>query len=187
MSYSENLTAILEELTYDAKFIKEKELERVSHLIQSSKRVFVAGAGRSGFAARGFANRLMHLGYTSYFVGEPTTPSIKEGDVLIIGSGSGETASLVSMARKAVEQGAKLATLTIFPNNTIGSLSTAYIKIPGVTSKVTKEEIKASSIQPKGSSFEQLSWLIYDSIIIELKKITKQTDDEMFARHANLE
>lgn len=187
MSYSENLLAIIEELTHDAKLIKDEELAKVSELIQQTNRIFVAGAGRSGFAARGFANRLMHLGYSSYFVGEPTTPSIQEGDLLIIGSGSGETASLVAMAKKAVDQKAKLATLTIFPSNTIGSLANASIKIPGVTAKVEEIGEKAASIQPKGSSFEQLSWLIYDSIIIELKNITDQTDEQMFARHANME
>ena len=49
----------------------------------------------------------MHLGYTVYFVGEPTTPSIQEGDLLILGSGSGNTASLVSNAKKAKDQGSK--------------------------------------------------------------------------------
>lgn len=182
-----NLLAILEELAEDAKLVDGGEVDAVKDLIVQAKRVFVAGAGRSGFAARGFANRLMHLGYSSYFVGEPTTPSIQRGDLLIIGSGSGETASLKAMAQKALDQGATLATLTIFPANTIGSLASACIKIPGVTSKVEKEGGKAASIQTKGSSFEQLSWLIYDSIIIDLKRETGQTDADMFARHANLE
>jgi D-arabinose 5-phosphate isomerase GutQ len=41
-----------------------------------AKRIFVAGAGRSSFAARAFSNRLMHLGFSVWFVGEPTTPSL---------------------------------------------------------------------------------------------------------------
>ena len=40
----------------------------------------------------------------------PTTPSIQAGDLLIVGSGSGNTASLVSNAKKAKDQGAKVAT-----------------------------------------------------------------------------
>jgi len=187
MNSQNNLLAILEELSSDAQHIDMLELTAVEKLIDQANRVFLAGAGRSGFVARGFSNRLMHLGYQSYFVGEPTTPSIQKGDLLIIGSGSGETDSLVSMAKKAREQGATIATLTIFPENTIGSLASAHIVIPGVTSKVVKDGIKAASIQPKGSSFEQLCWLIYDSMIIDLKKKTGQTDEDMFARHANLE
>lgn len=187
MSKCDNLIAIIDELSDDAKLVDGAQVQAVEKLIKNANRIFVAGAGRSGFAARGFANRLMHLGYISYFVGEPTTPSIQKGDLLIIGSGSGETDSLVIMAEKARKQKAELATLTIFPNNRIGSLSSAYIKIPGVTSKVEQKSDKTSSIQPKGSSFEQLSWLIYDSIIIDLKRDTNQTDEDMFGRHANLE
>ncbi|CUH95216.1 hypothetical protein P22_1286 [Propionispora sp. 2/2-37] len=182
-----NLISIINELAEDAKQVDGEAIVAVEELIKKADRIFVAGAGRSGYAARGFANRLMHLGYTSYFVGEPTTPSIQKGDILIIGSGSGETGSLVTMAEKAKKQGAVLATLTIFPNNRIGSMADACIKIPGVTSKVGEASGKAASIQPKGNSFEQLSWLIYDSMIIDLKKALGQTDDDMFSRHANLE
>lgn len=182
-----NLLAIVDELALDAKMIDGEAVEAVIKLICAAKRVFIAGAGRSGFAARAFSNRLMHLGFTVYFVGEPTTPSIQKEDLLLIGSGSGETGSLVTMAKKAAAQGARIATLTIYPTHTIGSLAEAAIEIPGVTAKCGEEAGKGASIQPLGSSFEQLSWLIYDSMIIELQKITKQSNEAMFGRHANLE
>ena len=83
------LKQILGELTRNAEQIRQEELEGFADQIQKAKRVFVAGAGRSGFVARAFSNRLMHLGLTVYFVGEPTTPSIQEGDLLVIASGSG--------------------------------------------------------------------------------------------------
>lgn len=187
MEECKNLISIIEELYEDAKKIDNTQLQNIEKFIINSKRVFIAGAGCSGFAARGFANRLMHLGYQSYFVGEATTPSIQKEDLLIFGSGYGRTDSLVAIAGKAKKQGAKIATLTIFPNNTIGALADAIIKIPGVTLKVDNESEKKASIQPKGSSFEQLSWLIYDSIIIDLKRETCQSDNDMFTRHANLE
>jgi 6-phospho-3-hexuloisomerase len=188
MTECKNLIQIIQELAENAKRIDNDQLTEAEKLIKEADRIFIAGAGRSGFAARGFANRLMHLGFKSFFVGEPTTPSIQKDDLLVIGSGSGRTESLVSMANKAKKQGAKLITLTIFPENTIGSLADVTIKIPGLTSKadnVVKEEVV--SIQPKGNSFEQLSWLIYDSIIIDLKRETGQTEEQMFSRHANLE
>ncbi len=187
MAVCQNLIAIIDELAQDARQVDGVAVEQLGDLILNSRRIFIAGAGRSGFAARAFANRLMHLGFTVYFVGEPTTPSIQRGDLLVIGSGSGETASLVTMANKAVKQGAKLATLTIFPQHTIGGLSAARIVIPGVTQKSSETSAKAASVQPSGSSFEQLSWLIYDSIIIRLKAIKQQTDEQMYYRHANLE
>lgn len=145
------------------------QLEKVEKLIMNAKRVFIIGAGRSGFAARSFSNRLMHLGFDSRFVGEPTTPSIRNGDLLIIGSGSGKTESLVTMAHKAKSEGAWIATITIHPNNTIGSIADAHIQIPGISFRQEAGE-KAPSIQPNGSSFEQLSWLVYDSMIVDLLK-----------------
>ena len=45
--------------------------------------------------------RLMHMGISSYVVGETCTPNIKEGGLLVICSGSGETKSLVNHAKKS--------------------------------------------------------------------------------------
>lgn len=188
MESCKNLASILEELSQDAKQVSQKNVEEVEELILNAKRVFVSGAGRSGFAARAFSNRLMHLGLDVHFVGEPTCPSIREGDLLIIGSGSGKTESLVTNAKKAKREGAKLATITIHLDGEIGSIADAYIQIPGISSRVSGTGVeKAPSIQPNGSSFEQLSWLIYDSMVVDLKKKLNQTQDQMNYRHANME
>lgn len=186
MKESVNLSTIIEELAQNAKKVDNSQLNAIEELIIEANRVFVVGAGRSGFAARAFANRLMHLGFNSYFVGEPTTPSIRKGDLLIIGSGSGKTESLVTMARKAKSENATIATITIHPQNDIGKLADAYICIPGISSRDKAVE-KAASIQPNGSSFEQLSWLVYDSMIVDLKNITKQDQKAIDYRHANME
>ncbi|MDD3337753.1 MAG: 6-phospho-3-hexuloisomerase [Lachnospiraceae bacterium] len=186
MAQAVYLKKILEELQDAAKYIDEVELQAFADLVLSARRVFVAGAGRSGFAARAFANRLMHLGLTVYFVGEPTTPSIQAGDLLVIGSGSGETGSLVTMAHKAKKQGAMLATITIFPQATIGSMADRVVKLPGST---PKSELKSGfvSFQPMGNSFEQLTWLVYDNLVMIMMDKLKRTPEEMFKLHANLE
>ncbi|MDD3745827.1 MAG: 6-phospho-3-hexuloisomerase [Anaerostipes sp.] len=187
MKKAVNIFAILDELRNNAEQIDNEELEAVTKLITEAKRIFVGGAGRSGFAARGFSNRLMHLGYIVYFVGEPTTPSIQAGDLLIVGSGSGNTASLVANSKKAKDQGAKVATLTMFPENTIGSMADASIKIPGVTEKCLGQEGSAGTVQASGSSFEELCWITYDAMVMDLMKITNQDDKDLFKRHANME
>ena len=106
-----NLQTIVGELSAYSRAVKEEEVQALARSCVQAKRIFVAGAGRSGFAARGFANRLMHLGLTVYFVGESATPSIGRGDLLVIGSGSGATASLVASANKARAVGASIGTL----------------------------------------------------------------------------
>lgn len=180
------LKRIIKELEQYAKLVKEAELQVFADRIVAAERIYVAGSGRSGFAARAFANRMMHLGLTMYFVGEPTTPSIQRNDLLIIGSGSGETASLVEMAKKAHVIGASIAAITIFKESTIGSLAETVVVVPGETPK-GKMSSKCNSFQPMGNLFEQLSWLVYDSVVMILMERLGQTSEEMFGRHANLE
>lgn len=180
------LKNIIQELAENGKMISQDEMEKFADAILKAKRIFVAGAGRSGFVARALANRLMHMGFTVYFVGEPTTPAIKEGDLLVIGSGSGETDSLVTMAQKAHKLGVSIITVTIHPEASIGKLCDACIKIPGATPKSELADT-AKSVQPMGNVFEQMTWLIYDAVIMMLMKKTGKTEEEMFKLHANLE
>lgn len=187
MSICKNLLDILHELTEDAKYVNEESVLAVVQDIMNANKIFVSGAGRSGFAARAFANRLLHLGFQVSFVGEPTTPPIKKGDLLILCSGSGSTASLLSNAKKAKNNEARIALLTIFPDSPIGQMSDSIIQIPGITSKTTEFNIKKTTIQPRGSSFEQLTWLVCDSMVMYLKTLTHQSNDDLYARHANME
>ncbi len=147
---AKTLQIITNELYKYGKLIKEDEVKEVVELCQKANRIFIAGAGRSGFCARGFANRMMHLGFTVYFVGETTTPSIQEGDLLIVGSGSGTTASLVSDCKKAKAQKAIIATLTICPEAPIGEMADAIITIPGATQKNAEHTNDVVTEQPGG-------------------------------------
>ena len=38
-----------------------------------------------------------------------------------------------------------------------------------------------------GNAFEQMTWLVYDAVIMILMKKTGKTEEEMFKLHANLE
>lgn len=87
---------------------------------------------------------------------------------------------------KAKKAGSYLATVTIFPNAVIGQLSDLVVRIPGETLK-SSQSTEHQSFQPMGNLFEQLSWLIYDSLILILKEQMDISDAEVFSRHANLE
>lgn len=182
-----NLNAILAELAGYAHEVKEEDIEQAVEQIVQARHIFLAGAGRSGFIARAFANRLMHLGLSVSFVGEPTTPPIGEGDLLIIGSGSGTTSGLVVMAEKAKKMGAKILTITISPQKTIGQMADAVIVLPGTTRTSVVEQKQTGSIQPVGSMFEQLCWLTYDAMVMTLMERLGQSKEDLLARHANLE
>ena len=186
MKYGDMLKGIIDELAANAARVDTDRLEAVADAVLAARRIFVAGAGRAGFAARAFALRLMHLGLTVFFVGEPTTPSIGEGDLLVINSGSGETGSLVVMARRARGFGAKVATLTIHPEATIGAMADLAVTIPGATPKSELADT-AGSIQPMGNAFEQMSWLCFDVVTMMLMDKMNKNAEEMFRMHANLE
>ncbi|MDL2252451.1 6-phospho-3-hexuloisomerase [Ruminococcaceae bacterium OttesenSCG-928-I18] len=186
MSVKAYCETILKELQAILSKVEEHEAEGLAEAMLDAKRIFLAGAGRSGFAVRAFAMRLMHMGFSVYVVGETVTPAIRQGDLLFVGSGSGSTGSLVMMAEKAKDIGAKIALVTIQPDSPIGRLADEVVRIPAPSPKV-KEDTGFSSIQPMGSLFEQAQLLFYDAVILELMQKSGKTSDVMFGLHANLE
>lgn len=98
-------------------------------MIDKNKRIFILGAGRSGLMARGFAMRLVHIGYTVYVIGETITPSIQAGDVLVSVSGSGKTGSVLNPSKKAKETGAALISVTSDQHSPLGQIGDATIVV----------------------------------------------------------
>lgn len=184
MEVKENLEHILKELNDASSKIEEEQIENVLKLIEPDKKIFLTGKGRSGLAVKGFANRLMHLGFQAYVIGEISTPHTKAGDLLIITSGSGETDALVSIAKKAKESGLYLALVTMNPESTLAKMADGMIILQG-DSKGNNEE--KHSVQPMGSQFEQMAFLVFDAMVLKLMHSFQQTSEQMFLRHADLE
>lgn len=170
----------------------EKVMEQVSpdactalcRVIKNAARIFVAGAGRSGLVAKAFAMRLMHLGCAAYVCGEMVTPSFQKGDLLLIVSGSGETASLAAMAGRARAVGGSLALVTVRAESSIGAMAEVIVPVPAPTPKADNA---FRSIQPMGALFEQSCFLLLDAVVMELMECLGQDEASMYARHANLE
>jgi len=179
--------AVLAEIGRTVEKISPRQLTGAVELISSSERVFLAGVGRSALGIRGFAMRLMHMGKSAYVVGDVTTPGISCGELLIIGSGSGRTASLLAIAQKARQIGARILLITISRQCPIGKLADSVIEIRAPSPKATDARTGARSVQPMGSLFEQAMFILLDSLVLLLMKGQALTSDEMFTRHANLE
>lgn len=177
---------VINELSHTLSSIDSEAAEKFVDLVLDAEEVFCAGAGRSGYQIKGFAMRLMHMGVSSYVVGETCTPNIKDNGLLVICSGSGETKSLVNHATKAKEMGAKIALITINPESSIAKMADVVIEISAPSPKSAKEgEIK--SIQPMGSLFEQSEGIFMDIAIMMLMERQGLDSDTMFGRHANME
>lgn len=186
MSVQENTVNILKELEQNALKIDNTQAMKFISKINNAKHIFLQGAGRSGIAIRGFANRLLHLGFSVSVVGEISSPHSKPGDLLIIGSGSGETSSLKSLAQKAVENGVDVALVTMKEGSTIGKLAECVLVLPG-TVKEANDPKPGQFSQPMGSAFEQLCFVAYDAIVLELMTQLDETSESMFNRHADFE
>src|SRR5512139_1017441 len=130
---------ILKELGDCVRQVSVESLTHAEALIESSPRIFVAGAGRSGLCMRAFGMRLMHLGKTVHVVGETTTPGIAANDLLILGSGSGRTVSLVVMAEQARRLGAQVLLFTTDAESPLGRLSHHQVVIPAPSFRVVDE------------------------------------------------
>lgn len=179
--------AVAQEIADTLGRIDPKQTDGMLDAILGAKRIFVAGAGRSLLMMRGLAMRLMHMGFDSFVVGETVTPAISPEDILLIGSGSGETGTLTVMAQKAKKVGAMLGLFTIYPDSTIGKLADCVVRIDAATTKGERES--RQSIQPGANTFEQCLLLIGDSLVIQAisKRSITEENKELMKRHANLE
>ena len=181
---------ILEELDAAITAVDPAQTDALTGAILEADRVFVAGAGRSLMMIRGFAMRLMHLGFTAYVVGETVTPAITDRDLLIIATGSGETGTLKVVAKKAKTIGAKLGVITIYPEASIGSLADYVVRIDAACIKGGRDKEEVHSVQPGGNTFEQSMLIICDAMIVQILNIQKQAhggNEQIMRLHANLE
>lgn len=187
MKASDLSAAITAELRQTLSHISDVQADTLAQKICTAPRIFLAGAGRSLLMIRACAMRLMQLGFTVYVPGEVVTPSIQKGDLLILASGSGETATVALMAQKAKAVGAELALITIVPDSTIGRLADLVIPVEATSTKVA--ENKQASIQLGGSLFELAVLLLLEAVVMLVvdKKGITDPNGLLMKNHANLE
>ncbi|WP_404457680.1 6-phospho-3-hexuloisomerase [Oceanobacillus kapialis] len=179
------LKEVIRELENTTQAISEEVSEQLVDAILAANKVFVAGAGRSGLMGKSFVMRMMHMGIDAYVVGETVTPNLQEGDLLIVGTGSGETKTLVPIVKKAKNLGGEVAAVTLSPESAIGKLSDLTVVLPGTPKD--KEAGQYETIQPMGSLFEQTSLLFYDAVILRFMEKKELDSKQMYGKHANLE
>jgi len=176
---------ILAEMRQTLAEVSPEGLERLVEAVLQANRIYVAGGGRSGLMARAFAMRLMHLGRVTYVVGDTTTPAIREGDLLVACSASGETHVTVLVSRVAQDAGARVFAVTATPDSPMARLANETIVIPA-PSKHTAPEA-GRSLQYGGSLFEQALLVLMDALSVEIGRRLGSTPQDLDTRHANLE
>lgn len=161
------------------------QIEDFINVIDNARCVFVMGVGRSGYIAKAFAMRLMHLGYDVYVVGEAVTPKVNQEDLLISISGSGETTSVVNISKKARDIGAKVAAITRNENSTLAQMSNVVVVRSAKTKAQNSDEL--SEVAPLGTMFETTAMVLLDGVIAEIMSRKDLSEEDLLNRHAVLE
>ena len=154
---------------------------KLTELLDSARRIFIAGAGRSKLVGNFFAMRLVHAGYDVSVVGEIVTPSIKNGDLLIIISGSGETEQLIAFTKSAQKVGAKIVLISAKSSSTIGDMADAVFPVG------TPEQYGKVVGMPMGTVFELSTLIFLEAIVSHIIHEKGIAEEVMRERHANLE
>ena len=108
MNYTEELGKLADHQSRMLKNVSIDEMLAMSQAILDAKRIYVAGWGRAGNNIKMLSMDCSQIGLHTHIVGDNSTPSIHEGDILVIGSGSGKTASMQLFAKQAKSHGAKV-------------------------------------------------------------------------------
>jgi hexulose-6-phosphate isomerase (EC 5.-.-.-) len=168
--------------------------------IRSATRVYVTGAGRSGFVARAFAMRLMHVGYDAYVVGETITPAFQAGDLLVAFSGSGETHSILSICQTAKSLGGTVCLITASPDSSMSRVSDCVVSLGDLSAYYNRDvhtyEVRqlagkyrsvTSAFAPLGTLFETLALVFSDAVISSLMEEHKEDLSRIRDRLTNME
>ncbi len=177
------IKTIMAEINTVMDLVEEQQLEQALPFFDKAKRIFITGAGRSGFQAKGFAMRLMHIGYTDFVLGETITPSIKAGDTWVAISGSGTTKGILMETETAKAKGLKVVVLTSDDTSPLAKLADHVIVVPGAT----KTGAGVKSQQLLSSLFDQTVHITLDALTLKLAERDETSNQDALASHVNVE
>ena len=189
-----------ESIKKTAAMLDNLETSAFFHHLLKAKRIYVAGAGRSGLIARAFAMRLLHLGYDVYVIGETVTPALVPGDTMVIFSGSGETVSMATFCATVKGLGGTICLITASPESKISKIADCVVDLGDLTGYYhgaqTSYEIRqmtgkyrstSSAFAPLGTLFETLALIFSDAVISALMEAKKEDPGELKGRLTNME
>ena len=171
-----------------AKFTEEF-IKIVHEGLKKNRKFFLLASGRSAFILQCFATRLVHLGAEVYMVTNlASNPALSKEDILIVLSGSGTTAIVVSLLENIVNnvKPKGIICITSHPKTVIGRLGDVTVKLKGRSKQDrTVPGDDTAILTPEGTAFEQVAFTYLDGIIAELAVKMKLTNEDLLKKHAN--
>lgn len=168
---------VLSEVACVLHSIDEGILESFVDCILRCDRIFLLATGRSGLVIRSFGMRSMQMGLTTHIVGDVLTPAINKSDIMIALSCSGETSTVLNLANKAKNLGAKLLVVTSNSESNLSKVADMSIILPRPTTHVL----------PLNSAFEVSAYILFELMVMKLMKKLDVAEEDMLRRHSNLE
>ena len=166
MNYQTASTLVLNECREAMSKVDEQKTQKFIEMVTTAEKVFFIGVGRVKMELEAIAKRLNHLGVSTHIVGDVNEPAMTDKDVLIVGSGSGE--SLVPVAKSS-----------------LAPITDLMIRIPVQTKLYLDDEIKSN--QPMSSLFEQALLIWGDTVACMMVNQKKIELKKLWQYHANLE
>jgi 6-phospho-3-hexuloisomerase len=170
---------ILRDLKRILDAVSEQRTELFLSAIRKARRVFMYGVGRSGLVARMFGMRLVHLGRDATIVGDTTTPAIRQGDLLVVCSRTGQSPILHHAVRLAHNERARVAAVVGLPEAPLARDADLVVQLP-------LDVAHGEADQPMGSLFEQALHLYLDGVVLQLMSKLRRTAADMERIHSNL-
>jgi len=188
-NFQKMANSALDELSNVFTKMNDEDIRPLLDSIEKTDRIFLLGAGREGLSTREFAMRLMHLGKEAHWLWDDTTPAVNPGDLFICACGSADVSHENVICDNAKQAGANLLLITPSSEGYLLSIADIVIKVPAMAYKAVyhSEDDYVPTNQMMGNQFEQALLIFFDVIVMMLKDEMDLTNEDMEARHRNVE
>jgi 6-phospho-3-hexuloisomerase len=165
--------------------VSETQIAAFRAAVLGSRQALTHGVGREGLVMQSFAMRLMHLGFPVSVVGDMTAGPTGPETLFVCSAGPGAFTTIGALMDIALNTGASVALFTAHPEEHLAQKAHYVIEVPAQT--MTGSQKGAASEQIMGSVYEQALWVLLDCVVWQLAKESGCTQEQMAARHTNME
>lgn len=192
MNYTEELAKLADHQHQLLTGVDMEEMLAMAQAILDAKRIYVAGWGRAGNNIKMLSMDCSQIGLHTHIVGDNSTPSIHEGDILVIGSGSGKTASMQLFAQQAKSHGAKIGLIVGAKDSPIEALSDVTVHIVDSSNtngnyRATKGILSEAERLVHADAFYPVMQTVCDFIRAICAEKLGVTPEDMYYNHNNIE
>jgi 6-phospho-3-hexuloisomerase len=175
----------VEELTAVVNRIDTVQVKALIELLANANRVVLYGVGREGLMMKALCMRLFHMGLDAHIVGDMTTPSVGQGDILVVSAGPGYLPTVTALMGVASGAGAKTVCFTAQPAGKVPQSADLSVVLPAQT--MADDTTGPTSFLPMGSLYEGVQYLFFEYLVLLLRDHMGVTAERMRQNHTNLE